>query len=355
MLLRVGSRIEVLTAGSKTPSILSTRIGVYDVSASGSLVATMGTQEASGTYRQSRVVLVDAFSGATVELQQAQPDQGYAGPIRWSPDAESFTYNLVTWASAPDSGLPGEPTSEDLCVYSVSSKSARCFPQVGLVLAAAWTPAGDLLIAGDPSSGLRLLNPADGSIKDLVVPGISDAAIRDAAAARLGSAPTQLQYADVAVSASGGYYSAVVLARDGGRMLGYVPVILASDGTFMSSGRDNPDLIYEAWSPTQDVLAYSRGFFGEPQSGAPPGAVRVLSPDSTDDVLLSLATVPNSPGTSDPFVLDLLWSPSGRWLAVGGRDEVWIVPSTGATPDSAIRIGTAGGAEEGSILAWIPK
>jgi hypothetical protein len=97
------------------------------------------------------------------------------------------------------------------------------------------------------------------------------------------------------------------------------------EGNFVAMGRPSREAPTEsAWSPIDDVLAYTRG--------DPPyqiDEVYLLDPETGDDRRLLL-----TPGLT--VARSLAWSPSGRWLAVGlwgpARRLVRVLDVTDETP-----------------------
>jgi len=84
----------------------------------------------------------------------------------------------------------------------------------------------------------------------------------------------------------------------------------------------NPEFRVFGWSPTRDIFAYAVGVSGE---STPEPAVYLLDAVSGEDELL----LPTD-SQSAPMVSDLVWSPGGRWLALGDLDLVRLVDTTGA-------------------------
>lgn len=111
-----------------------------------------------------------------------------------------------------------------------------------------------------------------------------------------------------------------------------VPTIFdAADGSLRATGMPNPPPSQSAWTPTKDVFAYSTGVIGISRPGDPPLGVRLLTPSGEDQLVVSTVDIPNIEGESDPFIVRLIWSPSGEWLAVGGREQITIVRADGGS------------------------
>jgi WD40 repeat protein len=130
----------------------------------------------------------------------------------------------------------------------------------------------------------------------------------------------------------------------------WLPMIFDSSGHLVRAGQPNPDLPAMAWSSTKDILAYSTGVVGPPAPGAPAHTVHLLDAlTGHNSVPLSLEEIANVPGASDPFVLQLIWSPSGRWLAVGGSNQVTLLDTQ---RDSRARVLVAYSDEGGALIDW---
>jgi hypothetical protein len=127
--------------------------------------------------------------------------------------------------------------------------------------------------------------------------------------------------------------------------------IFDADGRFVMLGHETTEFSEViAWSPTRDLLAYA--------IGRPPYSITdlyVLDPTTGEDRML----FSTGRGEHAPIVSDLVWSPSGRWLAVAIVERtlyleksVVIIDVTGEVPNSVIELAAA---DEGEVLiGWGP-
>ena len=166
-----------------------------------------------------------------------------------------------------------------------------------------WAPdGGRLVVAGPPSEPLTIVTVSTGATVD-VTPQEGDTAINDAI--REAGWGTSFQLVDPTWSPSGSYLAALANLQDSA--FSYVPVVFTPQGEFVRFGRPSGEYPEPmAWSPTRDVLAYTRG-----EAPYRITEAYLLDPATgEEDVLVA------GEGT-DPFVLlDMVWSPSGRWLAI---------------------------------------
>jgi Tol biopolymer transport system component len=83
-----------------------------------------------------------------------------------------------------------------------------------------------------------------------------------------------------------------------------IPVVFRADGRLAAVGRASREFSEAlGWSPAEDLFAYARGdppYFTE---------IRLLDPETGEDRRLVSAW-------GYPYITDLVWSPSGRWLAI---------------------------------------
>jgi len=82
------------------------------------------------------------------------------------------------------------------------------------------------------------------------------------------------------------------------------PVVFRADGRLTTVGRRSPEFSEAlGWSPAEDLFAFARGdppYFTE---------IRLLDPETGEDRRLVSAR-------GYPYITGLVWSPSGRWLAI---------------------------------------
>lgn len=352
MLIRSGPIVELLMHGTNQSVSLGTDINPYDLTADGStVVATLGEQEPSGAYRQGVLITIDTTSGVTSTIARASATEGFTGPIVWSPDGASIAYTQVTWAVDPSEQPPGEPVSESACVANVAAATHVCFPDLGSAYSLDWSADGSqLLISGGLGEPVQVLNLGT-SLATTVIPGDGGADVR-AAIEEAGLGPiATVQLLDASWSSTGSFIAVVVQVSSKSGELGFMPLVFRADGTLVKTGSSNPDFQLVEWSPTQDLLAYSSGLVGPVDiSGMAADVIHLLNPtDGSDHVILNTTATANVEGVSDPFILSLDWSPSGRWLAVGGRDEIRIVDTTAAEGEQTVD--PYDGAD-GTIIDW---
>ena len=205
-------------------------------------------------------------------------------------------------ALSPDGSLAafvvGGLRHSRVCVAGPDLDEHRCFPEAGRVVSVDWSPDGrSFVAAGDHP--VQIIDPLTGKVRPVVAQRGSTPINRALEAAGIG-ASDQL---DVPTWSASGRYLAALASLEEGPYL-YVPVVFDLEGNFVAMGRPSHEAPTEsAWSPIEDVLAYTRG--------DPPyqiDEVYVLDPETGEDrpVLSRRA-----------HVHSLAWSPSGRWLAVG--------------------------------------
>jgi WD40 repeat protein len=216
------------------------------------------------------------------------------------------------------------------CVIVVDGSSTTCYPELDPVLSIAWSPDGGSLWL-ESGFSIRVLDVATRDVS-IVVPENGGPEVLQALE-QLGFADVEtVQFVYPAPSSSGEYVAAVALFETtAGRSMSVPMIFNAADGSLQATGMPNPPLPQSAWSPTKDVFAYSTGVVGISRPGDSPLGVRLLTPSGEDQLLVSTADIPNIEGKSDPFILRLRWSPSGEWLAIGGREQITIVGTDGGS------------------------
>jgi hypothetical protein len=176
-------------------------------------------------------------------------------------------------------------------------------PELGRVYSFDWAPNGEqIVVAGPPADPLTIVNVTTGALDD-ITPQEGDTAINDAI--RQAGFGTSFQLVSPTWSPSGSYLAALANLRDS--KFAYVPVVFTADGPFVAFGRPSGEYPEPMeWSPTRDVLVYTRG--------GPPYRITeayLLDPAAGEEEVLVAGN------GSDPIVLhDMVWSPSGRWLAI---------------------------------------
>lgn len=311
---------DVVTLGIGTTQSVGDNVVSFEFSPDGSrvLAATL-EHETSGLGYSSQLLAIDPQTGDRSVIVQVTSPASVQGPAEWSPDG-----SLVAYLFAPNRFRNASLLAQDLvpqyalCIVDVSSLSVRCFPEIGTVYSFDWSPAGDRLVLGrPPGEPIQVFDLATGTVSSLA------SADNPSVAQLLGqkgvSDPGSVQYIEPSWSPSGRFVAATAMAGS------TTPVVFSSDGTLVASGHPNPEFRPSSWSPTEDVLAYATGVLGRPTTSSP--AVYLLNPVSGEDKLLILTTSEPSPD-----VLDLVWSPDGRWVAVGNLNLIRIVDADESAP-----------------------
>lgn len=238
LLLQTASGAGIVRAGDGTSRAVPGVGAPLDVSPDGSTV--LGSTNAG-------LLAVDVASGE-IQLLVGAAGGGDFVSARWSPDGTMVAYT----AEGADSPAGGST----LCALTVDPLEQTCFPELGHVCSFDWAPDGErLVVAGPPPDPLRTLDVTTGALVQ-VTPQEGDTAINDAIhEAGMG---TSFQLVDPTWSPSGSYLAALANLRDS--KFAYVPVVFTPDGRFVAFGRPSGEYphLFE-WSPTRDVLAYTRG------------------------------------------------------------------------------------------------
>lgn len=275
-----------------------------DVSADGSRVLqTKEIRERTGISRDVELAVVVVETGERSVLRRAGPRED-VGLAAWSPDGAHVAYRLTTYSVDPARVHPGlHPRSETLCVIELESSSDRCFSNVRAVFSFDWSPdGGRLVVAGDGKDPVRTIDVATGLTVDVLPRGGSDSIRRSLSRAGFG---TTMEVSSPVWAPSGRLIAALVSVR-GGR----VPIIFGLDGRFVAMGEPSTESSLIAWSPTDDVLAYTTSKAPYETTGA-----FILPPDTgRSEMLMRFA--------DGGLANELLWSPNGRWLSV-----VWTADS----------------------------
>jgi WD40 repeat protein len=326
-----------------------------DLSPDGSLVVGVGSElvTVSGepgttdgiSLSPGRELLVGEIeTGELSTVAIAAGNESFGTPV-WSPDGGRILYSRAAWKSdiAPGAGHPDELITETICILGLSDGSMECFAdQVTDPRSYAWSPDGSRVIVSEGQRVL-LLHPdtAEASVVlDITGPGEFREGVL---AAGHGESVVLL---DLSWSPSGEY-----VAGSLSTMTGYaVPVVFRLDGSIVAFGEPNGYDQHVMWSPTEDLLAYTVGEY-EPGSVGTGWAVHILDP-SSGAIVLDRAV-----SGDDPRVFEMLFSPSGRWLAlVGtpwhGMDEIRLVDLS--NPEAAIAIPVESGGEFVPLIDWAP-
>lgn len=326
VLLQSGTSPQVLVPSTGQTSTLTTAdpLAVYGFDPTGAyILAAVQESEPSGITRGTALVKVDATTGAETSLVTAISSDSL-GPAKWSPDGSKIAYVDTRWSQDPNLNFPGEPQGQVLCSFIVSTSTTGCFPQAGTVYDFDWHPnSGKVVVSGPGGAPVNLLDVTSGSISPFLLPGGPPALLQALHDVGLGAVTS---FGRPRWSKSGQYVAVEAQLAVGG----VVPVVLDSSGAFVAVGNPNNDSQVLAWSPSQDVLAYTTGVNGidpAPQ----PWRVYLLHPlTKLSTLLIDTNSLPN------PSVLGLQWSPSGLLLALDHTDRIRIVNLSGIVVDDEL-------------------
>ncbi len=326
----------VLNLGTSEVQSLPNGLVAAQLSEDGSKVlATRLQHEASGLGYALELVSVDVRTGAQTVLVQADP-QGSLEHAKWSPDGQKLADTQVADRHAAASLIAQDEVPQyTLCVRTLLDGGTRCFPDAGSVYSFDWSPDSRRLLVGVPTGEpMRIVDVTTG--ESSVVVTADDPDVLDVMRQHTGVDVSAVQFIDPTWSPSGRYIGTIAMSGQ------TVPMIFSSDGTLVAWGRSNPEFRPFGWSPTRDILAYAVGINGE---STPEAAVYLLDAVSGENELLLPAA-----GQSAPMVFDLVWSPGGRWLALGDMNVIRLIDTTGAEPPR--RIDPFGGVP-GAVIDWI--
>jgi dipeptidyl aminopeptidase/acylaminoacyl peptidase len=336
LVLQLNSGIEVLAQGDgRSLSLGGDAIVAYDVSpdASNVLAATFVTEPTNYT-REDQLFAIDPSTGERTVLVRAGPQEDL-GPAVWSPDGHRLAYRLTVLPVDPALERPEGMVEQTICVADAVTTASQCFPDLGTVDAFDWSPDGRQIAVDGVGADLPLglLDVETGAVSDFASP-----LDPNLVAALGGESP--LSFVDVDWSPSGTFVATQA----------HAPAIFDSESRFVMIGRRTQEFAdILAWSPTQDLLAYA--------IGRPPYAINdlyVLDPATGEDRLL----YSTGEGETAPIIVDVAWSPSGRWLAVAVVERtiylpmsVHIIDITGEDPSSTVDLGAS---EAGVLVGWGP-
>jgi dipeptidyl aminopeptidase/acylaminoacyl peptidase len=332
----LNSGIEVLAQGDgRSLSLGGDAIVAYDLSpdASSVLAASYMTEPTNYT-REDQLFAIDPSTGERTVLVRAGPKEDL-GPAIWSPDGQRVAYRLTVLPVDPALERPEGMVEQIICVADAATTASRCFPDLGTVDAFDWSPDGRRIAVDGVGADLplRLLDVETGAVSDFASP------LDPSLVAALGG-ESPLSFVDVDWSPSGTFVATQA----------HVPAIFDSESRFVMIGRRTQEFAdILAWSPTQDLLAYA--------IGRPPYAINhlyVLDPASGEDRLL----YSTGDGEAAPIIVDVAWSPSGRWVAVAVIERtiylpmsVHIIDMTGEDPSSTVDLGAS---EAEVLVGWGP-
>jgi Tol biopolymer transport system component len=298
-------------------------IWAADLSPDGAEVLALSFQrEPTGITREPRILVVDVDTTDRRTVVRVGP-RGDLGPALWSPDGARIAYRLTVYGVDPAKVHPyrhGQRTS--LCTLDLRTEFARCFSGLGRVDGFGWSPDGQTLVVDVVGTRpLWKLDPASGRRSVLVPP-------RGRWIERAGLSEP-VTFTSPGWSPSGRYVSAWV---------NNTPIVFHADGRLAAVGQHSREFTEAlGWSPTEDLFVYARG--DPPQFTE----IRLLDPRTGEDRRLVSAE-------GYPYITGLVWSPSGRWLAVlrwqsSFKQRIDVIDVTGDQPpmtteraDSPVRV-----------------
>jgi Tol biopolymer transport system component len=338
LVLQLNSGIEVLAQGDgRSLSLGGDAIVAYDVSpdTSNVLAVTYMTEPTNYT-REDQLFAIDPSTGERTVLVRAGPKEDL-GPAVWSPDGQRVAYRLTVLPVDPALERPEGTVEQTVCVAHAMTTASQCFPDLGTVDGFDWSHDGRRIAVDGVGTDLplKLLDVETGAVSDLVSPLDPDLV------ASLDGA-SEWSFVAVGWSSSGTYVATLAHL--------IAVAIFDSDGRFVMLSHETEEFSdVLAWSPTEDLLAYA--------VGRPPYAITdlyVLDPASGEDRLL----YSTGKGEAAPIIVDVAWSPSGRWLAVAVVERtsdlptsVHIIDVTEESPSSIVELGAS---EAEVLVGWGP-
>jgi TolB protein len=310
LLVQVDDQVELLEQGAARSRLIGQDLFALDLFPDGSRALVSTPWDSVGP--ETALVSLDLTSGERTPIA----DLGTWGiPARWSPDGSSVAVRV------------GERNL--LCVHHLAIEEPRCLPELGRVYAFDWSPDGTRIVfeQGLPGS-LTILDVASGQTSVMV--RWDDPEVLDAVAAAGLGAASDVQFQGPRWSRSGRYVAALGMMRTDEGHANMV-LVFDLDGSVVARGVPFHEFSEaRGWSPTADVFGYA--------SGEPPYRIveaRLLDVSTDEDRLLFPA-----PDSARQTIHSLVWSPSGRWIAVVLGDvsagwfvsEIQILDTTGADP-----------------------
>lgn len=324
-LLQIGNRARVDQSRAEDMTV---GVGVtpYDTSTDGQrIVATTPRADVGGQTRETRLVVIDVSSRRETVIANARPDQSL-GPAAWSPDATRVAYRYGSVNTASPTA-----TEQSVCVVIVDVRDERCFQDAGIgpVNSFDWSPdSRRLVLSGFGRDPIRVLDAVTGTQSVLVPSGGNESIRRGFKEAGLGDPEF---FSQPAWSPTGNHIALTAFVNS----TGSVPLVVDEQGAFVALGRPNPNPQLLAWSTTRDVLAYTMGVLVPEAHPGQNSGVRLLDPVTGDDRLLVDTTA-----HQDPYIASLVWSPDGRWLALGNQHVIRIEDVLGGEPQQVMSVET---------------
>ena len=329
LLLQTTSGAEIVRGGDVTSRTVPGLGFPLDLSPDGSTV--LGSRDAG-------LVAIDVGSGEVRLLVSAVAGSAFAS-ARWSPDGTMLAYT----AESVDDPTGGSA----LCVVTVNSLEQTCFPDLKRVYTFDWAPDSErLIVAGPPFEPLTIAKVTSGALVEITRQE-GDSAINDAI--REAGMGTSFQLVSPTWSPSGSFLAALANLQDS--EFAYVPVVFTPEGRFVAFGRPSGEYPEPMeWSPTRDVLAYTRG-----EAPYRITEAYLLDPATGEEDALVAGK------GSNPFILeDMVWSPSGRWLAIAAEKvgdewlQTWLLVMGVLDPTSLQRVPLDTGGISEFLGAWGP-
>lgn len=344
---REGNEIAFAAASSGGAVLLEVDMNPLALAPDGrTVLGTRGVQLSSGPYRQTEMVLLDLTSGRVDQLLSAGDDEGFAGPVTFSPDGSAVAYRRVQWDSASPGEFQGGPTQEVPCIVTLSSRTERCFGAISGARSLSWLDDARGLLVTTGAGAVAMLNAASGA-ETVVVPADLNSDLERALRQSGIEEPTGVEMAEVDASPSGDYFAAMALVDSDVGFEGAVPLIYDLSGRLVAHGVRNHDAIVMAWSPDGMTLAYSAGVIGIKSESPQEYGVRTIDVGTANDMLLlDTSDIPNTESSSDPFIFAIDWSPSGEWLIAQGREQMWMTNGPGD------RVRLVDFPEDGALVGW---
>lgn len=344
-LLDVGGHGEVVSKDDSESEFVPNLL-VHDLSPDGSTIAaTVEESTSSGLSLQRNLVVVDRKTGSEKTLVVTSGNESLNQPVMWSPDGTMIAYVLVTWSSDPALSVPSGDPSQALCVLTLATVKEECFDNVSPIFSIGWAPTSAALVVGGPGTQpISTVDLSAGTVTTVMPPGGSPS-VRQAFARQGLGKPTG--FFSLSWSPSGDFLAAYANLSQAGP----TPVIFDTSGDFAAMGEENPEAPLLQWSPVSDSLAYTTGLYNDTMPGVNWG-VHLLNPSTGSDSLL--VSTQDSP---TPEIFAIAWSPSGRWLALDGSDDIEtdvlrVVDTSGKDPIEEVSLDAKG--EPTPLKDWAP-
>lgn len=285
LVLQTASGTELLRPGEKGSESLGAGIRPLDLSPDGSRILGRLNDE---------LVAIDIDSGDREALASESGRQSLGAFAKWSQDGEMVAYTV----GAND---PAEEST--LCLLTLSSAVTRCYPEAGRVYTFDWSPEGKRLVVAGP--GRQPIYLVDASTGDVSV-GVGqrgDTPINEKL--RSEGLGESAQLVGPTWSPSGRFLAALASLEESEYF--YVPVVFTLEGQPVALGQPSGEFPEPfAWSPREDLLAYTRG-----EAPYRITEAHVLNPATDEDRRLV-----SSGGKKYPTITDLVWSPGGQWIGL---------------------------------------